>query len=112
MVVDQPEGDDRGPVRVDRSGVQPGSRAFQERRERAQIDTAEFALMLPFTGASAETRVAALRDALANQTSCEAASVGSATVQPGGSVADAVREADAAMYAAKRSRRAAQGKLS
>jgi len=41
-----------------------------------------------------------------------AASVGTATVQPGGSVADAVRDADAAMYAAKRERRAAQATLS
>jgi len=75
----------------------------------------EFALLLPFAGALAETRVAALREALANQTSCQrvvAASVGSATVHPGGSVADAVREADAAMYAAKRTRRAAHGTLS
>lgn len=75
----------------------------------------EFAVLLPFTGELAESRVASLRDALDGTTSAQdvvAASVGTATVQPGGSVADAVRDADAAMYAAKRERRAAQATLS
>lgn len=70
----------------------------------------EFGLLLPFTGPLAEARVRSLRDALAGATSCRevvAASVGAATVHVGGSVADAVREADVAMYAAKRARRAA-----
>lgn len=68
----------------------------------------EFALLLPFTGALAVARVRSLSDALAGVTSCEnvvVASVGAATVHCGGSVADAVRDADAAMYAAKRARR-------
>ena len=71
----------------------------------------EFAVLLPMVGALADARVATLREAFATRTSCQrfvGASLGSATVHPGGSVADAVREADAATYAAKRSRRAAR----
>ena len=71
----------------------------------------EFAVLLPMVGALADARVATLREAFASPTSCQrfvGASLGSATVHRGGSVADAVREADAAMYAAKRSRRAAR----
>ena len=66
----------------------------------------EFALLLPRDDSRAE----ALRAALDCAPSCEesvSASVGTATALPGTSVADAVREADADMYASKRARRAA-----
>jgi len=68
----------------------------------------EFALLLPLAGSLATSRIASLRVSLGGVTSCQgsvAASVGSATVFCGGSVGDAAREADAAMYAAKRARR-------
>lgn len=68
----------------------------------------EFALLLPVVGHLAEERVASLAVRLGGLASCEesvAASVGAGTALTGGSVADAAREADAAMYAAKRSRR-------
>lgn len=70
----------------------------------------EFALLLPVGRTLAAQRVAALRERLASATSCGvqvAASVGAATAGPGGSLADAMRDADAAMYADKRTRRAA-----
>ena len=69
----------------------------------------EFGLLLPLAGPLVDDRLASLRVRLGGVTSCEstvAASVGAATVPPGGRVADAAREADASMYAAKRSRRA------
>ena len=71
----------------------------------------EFALLLPLPGHLVEGRLASLRDRLGGVTSSErtvAASVGAATAQPFGSVADAAREADAAMYLAKRARRTVQ----
>lgn len=69
----------------------------------------EFAVLMPHAGTFAEHRLATLSDRLGGVTSCRrtvAASIGMATAHPGCSVADAVREADAAMYAAKRTRRA------
>ncbi len=72
----------------------------------------EFALLLPVADELAEQRVSSLRAALGSLTSCQntvGASIGTATVQHGGNVADRAREADAAMYAEKRSRRAAAG---
>jgi len=73
----------------------------------------EFAVLMPHAGAFAERRLATLSDRLGGATSCQrtvAASIGMATAYPGGSVADAAREADAAMYAAKRARRASAAK--
>lgn len=70
----------------------------------------EFAVLMPHAGAFAEHRLATLSQRLGGVTSCQrtvAASVGMATAQAGDSVADAVRDADASMYAAKRARRAA-----
>jgi len=70
----------------------------------------EFALLLPVADHLAEQRVSSLRAALGSVTSGRftvAASVGTATVSRGGSVADAARDADAAMYAEKRARRVA-----
>lgn len=70
----------------------------------------EFALILPIDAGSAADRVEALRRAVDHGTSCQllvAASVGWANAVTGGSIADAAREADAAMYAAKRNRRQA-----
>lgn len=70
----------------------------------------EFALLLPYDGAAATGRLQALRDRLGSARSCEdvvAASVGLGCAGPDTSLADAIREADAAMYAAKRERRAA-----
>lgn len=70
----------------------------------------EFALILPIDAGVAADRAEALRRAVDHGTSCDlrvAASVGWATVVAGGSIADAAREADAAMYAEKRSRRQA-----
>lgn len=74
----------------------------------------EFALLLPVGAVLAKSRISALEARLAGVTSCEravVASVGAATAEAGKSVADAAREADAAMYAAKRSRRAAAQEL-
>lgn len=68
----------------------------------------EFALLLPVSNAQAQQRVASLRERLSGVTSCErtvAASLGAVTTRPGGSVADAAREADAAMYETKKARR-------
>jgi diguanylate cyclase (GGDEF)-like protein len=68
----------------------------------------EFALLLPVDRPQAEDRLAGLRTALCGVTSSAGtvgASLGMATASCGGSVADAVREADAAMYQAKRARR-------
>ena len=68
----------------------------------------EFAL-LPADGGSAQQTVRSLSAALDGVTSDlhhVSASVGSATAATGGRVADAAREADGVMYAAKRSRRA------
>jgi len=70
----------------------------------------EFALLLPVGAAQAQERLVSLSAQLGGMTSCEstvAASLGAATTRPGGSVADAAREADAAMYRAKRHRREA-----
>ena len=70
----------------------------------------EFALLLPVGAAQAQERLVSLSAQLGGMTSCEstvAASLGAATTRPGGSVADAAREADAAMYRAKQRRREA-----
>ena len=69
----------------------------------------EFAILMHHSGKFAHHRLAILSAQLGGATSCErsvAASLGMATALPYGSVADAVREADARMYAAKRARRA------
>lgn len=68
----------------------------------------EFGLLLPLAGPLLDRRLDALRARLGGVTSCEgavAASVGAATVPAGGRVVDAARDADAAMYVAKRARR-------
>lgn len=68
----------------------------------------EFAVLLSGDDGLGTERLATLSERLGGVTSCErtvAASVGVATAPPGCSVADAVREADASMYAAKRARR-------
>ncbi len=73
----------------------------------------EFAVLMPHAGAFAEHRLAILSDRLGGATSCQrtvAASIGMATAYPGGSIADAAREADASMYAVKRARRASGAK--
>ncbi len=70
----------------------------------------EFAVLMPHAGPMATHRLDTLTAELGGVTSdahTVAASVGMATAHPGTSVGDAVREADAAMYAAKRGRRAA-----
>ncbi len=69
----------------------------------------EFAVLIPHSEELAESRLLALRQRLDGAASCEeaaSASIGMATTPPGGRVADAVREADLAMYAVKRGRRA------
>ncbi len=69
----------------------------------------EFAILIPHPEDLAEHVLLALRNRLDGATSSEesaAASIGMATTPPGGRVADAVREADLAMYAVKRGRRA------
>lgn len=69
----------------------------------------EFAMLLPGAGPLIDARVSSLRSALSGTSSCEAtvvASIGIATAAIGTSLADAVREADARMYQAKRARRA------
>ncbi|MEO6880095.1 MAG: sensor domain-containing diguanylate cyclase [Mycobacteriaceae bacterium] len=71
----------------------------------------EFAVLMPHAGVMATHRLDTLAAELGGVTSdadTVAASVGMATAHPRTSVADAVREADAAMYAAKRARRAAR----
>ena len=71
----------------------------------------EFALLLPIGAALAARRTESLRASLSGVTSREdivAASLGTATATPGTSIADAVREADADMYTAKRARRASR----
>ncbi|MBA2559728.1 MAG: sensor domain-containing diguanylate cyclase [Propionibacteriales bacterium] len=68
----------------------------------------EFALLLAGEDSLGRDRLTRLTARLGGVTSCAgtvAASVGAATALPGSSVADAVREADMAMYAAKRARR-------
>lgn len=78
----------------------------------ARLGGDEFAMLLPVAGPVVDERLTSLRSRLDNATSCEpaiAASVGAATAPAGGSVADAAREADAAMYAAKRTRRVPLG---
>jgi diguanylate cyclase (GGDEF)-like protein len=75
----------------------------------ARLGGDEFAVLIPHPQELAEDCLAALRDRFDGATSSvesAAASIGMATTSPGGSVADAVREADQAMYAAKRGRRA------
>jgi diguanylate cyclase (GGDEF)-like protein len=68
----------------------------------------EFAILIPHPEDLAKHVLIALRnrlDGAASNEEAAAASVGMATTPPGGRVADAVREADAAMYAVKRGRR-------
>ena len=68
----------------------------------------EFALLLPIDRAAAADRVAAITRDLAAATSgrdAVAASVGAHTAGPAERVADAMRDADAAMYQHKRARR-------
>ena len=68
----------------------------------------EFAVLMQHSGPMAQERLALLSNQLGSATSCArtvAASVGMASAGPGASLADAVREADAAMYAHKRQRR-------
>jgi diguanylate cyclase (GGDEF)-like protein len=73
----------------------------------ARLGGDEFAVLIPHAAEQAERCVSALRDRLNGVTSsgdAAAASIGVATTLPGGLVADAVREADLAMYAVKRGR--------
>lgn len=68
----------------------------------------EFAVLMPHAGVMATHRLHTLARRLGGITSdadTVAASLGMATAHPGCSVADAMREADAAMYRAKRDRR-------
>lgn len=68
----------------------------------------EFALLLPVDAGLAAERMQHLRAQLADRMTDQqpvAASLGSATASPGQRMADTVREADAAMYAAKRALR-------
>lgn len=70
----------------------------------------EFALLLPVGPTLAAERAAALTRRFAVTRSCReqvAASVGVGTATPGQRVIDAVRDADSAMYAQKKARRAA-----
>ncbi len=76
----------------------------------ARLGGDEFAVLIPHPEELAESRMQALRDQLTSavtstSTSATAASIGMSTAPPHGSVADAVREADLAMYAVKRGRR-------
>ncbi len=92
----------RGCATVLREHTQPGEVCVR-------LGGDEFAVLLHHTGVSAEARMATLAELLGGITSCQGAvvaSIGVGTAHPGGSVADAVRDADAAMYAAKRARRA------
>lgn len=75
----------------------------------ARLGGDEFAVLVPHPEELAERILVVLRERLGGATSSveqAAASIGMATTMPGGSVADAVREADFAMYAVKRGRRA------
>lgn len=75
----------------------------------ARLGGDEFAVMVPHPEELAERILIVLRERLGGATSSveqAAASIGMATTMPGGRVADAVREADLAMYAVKRGRRA------
>jgi diguanylate cyclase (GGDEF)-like protein len=75
----------------------------------ARLGGDEFAVLIPHPEELAEHLLVALRDRLngaASNVETAAASIGMATAPPGGRVADAVREADLAMYAVKRGRRA------
>jgi diguanylate cyclase (GGDEF)-like protein len=75
----------------------------------ARLGGDEFAVLIPHQEELAERILGVLRERLGGVTSSvkqAAASIGMATTLPGGSVADAVREADLAMYAVKRGRRA------
>ena len=75
----------------------------------ARLGGDEFAVLIPHPEEQAERVLGLLRDRLNGVTSTEdsaAASIGMATTTPRGRVADAVREADLAMYAVKRGRRA------
>ncbi len=68
----------------------------------------EFAVLLQHSASMAQKRLDVLSERLGSATSCVrtvAASLGMASAGPGASVADAVREADAAMYMHKRQRR-------
>lgn len=63
---------------------------------------------MPHAGELAAHRLTTLSERRGGATSCQrtvVASIGMATAQPGRSVADTVREADASMYAAERARR-------
>jgi diguanylate cyclase (GGDEF)-like protein len=74
----------------------------------ARLGGDEFAVLVPHPEEQAERVLTLLRDRLNGVTSTEestAASIGMATTTPFGRVADAVREADLAMYAVKRGRR-------
>jgi diguanylate cyclase (GGDEF)-like protein len=74
----------------------------------ARLGGDEFAVLIPHPEEQAERVLALLRDRLNGVASSEesaAASIGMSTTTPGGRVADAVREADLAMYAVKRGRR-------
>ncbi|GGL90263.1 hypothetical protein GCM10011594_07420 [Nakamurella endophytica] len=74
----------------------------------ARLGGDEFAVLVADASAEAHRRVYALTSRLGGRVSTQgsvAASVGSATAGPRNSLADAVRQADAAMYAAKRIRR-------
>ncbi|WP_127783012.1 sensor domain-containing diguanylate cyclase [Rhodococcus sp. X156] len=69
----------------------------------------EFAVLMPHAGDMAQHRLVTLSELLGGGDAGSgrvSGSVGMATAAPGTSVADAVREADSAMYAAKRARRA------
>ena len=75
----------------------------------ARLGGDEFAVLIPHPEEQAERCLGALRERLNGATSsveAAAASIGMAMTPPGGRVADAVREADLAMYAVKRGRRA------
>jgi diguanylate cyclase (GGDEF)-like protein len=75
----------------------------------ARLGGDEFAVLIPHPESLAEECLLGLRNRLDGAASSEeaaAASIGMATTPPYGRVADAVREADLAMYAVKRGRRA------
>jgi diguanylate cyclase (GGDEF)-like protein len=75
----------------------------------ARLGGDEFAVLIPHPEELAERVFTVLRERLGGATSSveqAAASIGMATTLPNGSVADAFREADLAMYAVKRGRRA------
>jgi diguanylate cyclase (GGDEF)-like protein len=75
----------------------------------ARLGGDEFALLLPVDRELAQHRLAALAERFNPTPGCPrplSASVGAGTARPGDRVADAVRDADTAMYAHKRARRA------